>query len=217
MIIWLASFPRSGNSFFREVSRNYFGREVYSIYQEKKASVDSTELQRMALDTEAYVVKTHEMPVDSNHSMYLVRDGRDALVSLTWYNLTSHLEPGRKVSDDEYAEALKAEILSDRYGGWSGNILAWTARQEKTVIVKFEELIANPEQVVADAFEMVGLPRHLRNGVPKVPSFDELHSRNPHLYRKGKVGGWQTQFPDDLHDLFWEKHGNAMETLGYAR
>lgn len=217
MIIWLASFPRSGNSFFREVSRNYFGREVYSIYQEKKASVDATELQRMAQDVESSVVKTHEMPVDANHAIYLVRDGRDALVSLTWYNLTSLSEPDHKVSGDEYADALKTEILSDKFGGWSGNILAWTARQEKTVVVKFEELITSPEQVVADAFEMVGLPRHSKNGIPKMPSFDELHGRNPRLYRQGKIGGWKTQFPDDLHNLFWKKHGKAMDVLGYAR
>ena len=214
MIIWLASFPRSGNSFFRVVSRTVFGREIYSVYAEKYAPADSKTLQEMDLDNELHLIKTHEMPSDANPAIYLVRDGRDALVSLAWYNLRDYVEPDQIISEKVFQEELKKQILSSMYGGWSNNFLAWTQRREQTVVVHFDHLITQPEQTVANAFKMVGIDLK-REGKGNLPSFEDLHARNPSLYRKGKVGDWQTYMSDELHDLFWDEHGDAMKMLGF--
>jgi hypothetical protein len=216
VIIWLASFPRSGNSFFRVVSRTVFGRDIQSIYVEKYAPVDADELQRMARDSELHLVKTHEMPSDSNPAIYLVRDGRDALVSLAWYSLSSRIDPDQEVPEELFQKELKKQILSTKFGGWSNNVITWTQRRDQSVIIRFDDLIVQPEQTVAEAFEAVGLGLQ-RDGKGNVPSFEDLHARNPALYRKGKVGDWQTQIPDDLHTLFWEEHGKAMQLLGYSQ
>ena len=85
MIYWLASFPRSGNSFFRRVCRYNFKFIVYSKYTEKKAPVDQETLIKMAKSPEPYVVKTHDLPMDDAPAIYLVRDGRDALISYAWW------------------------------------------------------------------------------------------------------------------------------------
>lgn len=215
MIVWLASFPRSGNSFFRRISGHIFGRKIYSIYPEK-ALVNAGELERMKKNSGIYLVKTHEMPSDLFPAIYLVRDGRDSLVSFAWFNLTSQEDPHREIAEKVFIKELSNQIRSNIYGGWSDNVLAWTQRPEQSVLVRFEDLILQPKRVVGNALRCVGLQCQ-EDESEKLPSFRELHNQNPYLYRKGKVGGWRTQMPESLHDLFWEKHGTAMEILGYSR
>lgn len=103
--------------------------------------------------------------------------------------------------------------------GWnwcSNNILAWTRRPHNTTVVRFDDLIMRPEPTMADAFDAVGLDSRLA-GKLKPSSFKQLQPRNPYLDRKGKIGGWQKEMPEDLHELFWKKHGEAMVALGYPR
>jgi hypothetical protein len=170
----------------------------------------------MSEDNNLHLVKTHEMPSDQNKAIYLVRDGRDSLVSLTWFNLTSREAPQRDIPKDQFNTALKEAIMSNVYGGWSENILAWLNRPDPIVVVRFEDLIAQPEETVSKSFEAFGLNKNdeQRNNLP---SFEKMHERNPFLFRKGKVGGWKEEMPDDLHNLFWEIHGKGMDALGYIR
>lgn len=214
MIVWLASFPRSGNSFFRVASKSLFDQKIYSIYPEKNAPVSAGELEDMRQDSSVYLVKTHEMPIDSSPAIYLVRDGRDSLVSLAWFHLTSRTDPDRKVSTRKFNKTLKKEILSKRFGGWSDNCRAWTQRPEQTVIIRFEDLISKPQELVPNALEAIGLGQN-RNERLEPPTFEELHQQNPFLFRKGKIGGWRNQMSEDLHTLFWKKQGEAMRLLGY--
>jgi hypothetical protein len=216
VIIWLASFPRSGNGFFRVISRTLFDREIYSIYPEKRMGVNKKKLKQMKQESTVYLVKTHELPPDSSPAIYLVRDGRDSLVSLAWFHLTSRTNPNRDISEQKFTRKLKREIRSKKFGGWSNNCQAWIQRPYQTTVVRFEDLTSQPEEVVANALTAVGLvpQRSERN---KPPSFEELHQLNPFLYRKGKVGGWNEHMPEDLHSLFWEKHGEAMQLVGYKR
>jgi hypothetical protein len=216
MIVWLASYPRSGNSFFRNVCRTVYGMEVYSIYPEKKAYATADDLKRMADSNEMHLVKTHEMPQDTRPAIYLVRDGRDALVSLTWFNLANPDEPNPQIGKEQFQEALKKQILSKSYGGWSANVLAWSRRKEQTAILKFEELVSQPEQSIPRVLEELDF-KNLASTGKSVPTFDRLHNSNPHLFRKGKVGGWKADMTDELHKLFWKKHGAAMDAIGYMR
>ncbi len=80
-MIWLASFPRSGNTFFRIVLHEVYSIPSSSYHLEPDKPLDP--------DYYTYpVVKTHLLPDqlkprDPNiPSIYLVRDGRDALVSI---------------------------------------------------------------------------------------------------------------------------------------
>jgi hypothetical protein len=79
MIIWIASYPRSGNNYVREILRDVFRVETYSIYEGPVEHQIDVETIR---DAEGiHLVKTHELPTDNSPALYVVRDGRDALVS----------------------------------------------------------------------------------------------------------------------------------------
>ena len=91
MIIWIASYPRSGNTYFRELLQHFYDLETYSVYDDPKRNLKSEgkstaelmsspmTLVDMAKAKETYFVKTNELPQDDFPAIYLLRDGRDAV------------------------------------------------------------------------------------------------------------------------------------------
>lgn len=232
MIVWLASYPRSGNTYFRVLLKQCFGISTYSAYDDtplaEKPQVRDmvghtariNSIQAMSGQDEVFFVKTHDLPSDSSPAIYLVRDGRDALISYAHY-----IESFENHSDDLTQSDNLHFILHDlilynaSFGGWGPNVLAWTQRSHRTAIIKFEDLVSSPEPsfVVEKALSDVGYTINLSEAQNGAPSFKELHQQMPNFFREGKIGTWRNEFPADLHDLFWEKHGNAMQKLGYVK
>jgi glycosyltransferase involved in cell wall biosynthesis len=230
MIIWLASYPRSGNTYLRLLLRHFYGLSTYSLYQDEQVSARAKvrelvgllpkpkPLTDMAVAEEIYLVKTHELPQDDFPALYLVRDGRDTLLSYTWYILTFE-HPQADVNPHTFRKTLHNLIVNEEYfGGWGHHVLAWTRRHAPTVLVKFENVIhwADPLSSVRQALNRVGypLPKEITTTVP--PTFAELHQIHPKFFRKGQIGEWQTEMPTELQKLFLEKHGKAMHEMGYT-
>ena len=231
MIIWLTSYPRSGNTYFRILLKHFYGINSYSLYEDKEITAypeicklvghlpRCKSLVTMAQSPEFYFIKTHELPQDDSPAIYLIRDGRDVLLSYAWYSLTienveTHVEP------ITLWKTLYALILDDRYfGGWGAHVLAWVRRQAPTAIVKFEDLVrtSSPSGIVRQVLKNVGyqLPEELNTSSP--PTFSDLHQKMPNFFRQGQIGTWKTQMPPKLHDLFWQYHGKAMHDMGYTR
>src|SRR5262245_5929563 len=105
MITWLASYPRSGNSFFRIVLKHLYAIPTYEAYNLDLANPifaglaeivghkpNPATLEEMAQSGQHYIVKTHELPRDDYPAIYLVRDGRDAIVSHANYALRTEQE-----------------------------------------------------------------------------------------------------------------------------
>lgn len=213
MIVWLASFPRSGNSFFRTVSKDTYGIPIYSIYQEYfYRSPD--ELSQMDNAEQVYFVKTHELPSDSRPAIYLVRDGRDALVSYTWFDFAFRGLSEADVTKSQFQELLKQKITDDVFGGWSKNALAWVNRPQQTFVMRFEDWITEPERSIADALRRFGATPTRTQAAPV--TFEALRQKAPKIFRKGKIGGWKQEMPEPLHKLFWRHHRNAMQAFGYT-
>ncbi|HRW76650.1 MAG TPA: sulfotransferase domain-containing protein, partial [Saprospiraceae bacterium] len=91
-MIWLASFPRSGNTFFRNVLYEVYGIESSTYHQEANYPLEA--------DYDQFdVVKTHLLPsqlvpADPRiKKVYIVREGRDALVSIA-HHRKDIVQPG---------------------------------------------------------------------------------------------------------------------------
>jgi hypothetical protein len=179
------------------------------------------------------VCKTHLLPGKveprdrSIQAVLLVRDGRDALVSFA-HHRANLVDPG-----SEYLANLKAVILSRRgsdWGAsWSRHANAWLKRTP--LVIKFEELIENPIENIEKLRQFIELPKP---DVDKLPTFKDLRSKRMNygnisakrskeeqdahrqkFFRKGKAGTWKEEMPAELHELFWARHGAAMDKLGY--
>lgn len=222
-MIALVSFPRSGNTFFRNVLHDVYGLPSSTFHLEHGRDLDE--------NWASYpVIKTHLLPSQLPPEMaqlkvvYLVRDGRDALVSLA-HHRKDIVESGT----DFYNNLLEA-ILSpggSNFGGWSQNVKAWTERAD--LVIRFEDLIADPIGQAERLREIIDLPaanpeklptfQQLKHGQPTYGAGSGNHF-NPAItvknFRRGKTGAWRDEMPAALHELFWRVHGAVMENLEYT-
>jgi sulfotransferase family protein len=239
MIVWLASYPRSGNTYLRLLLHHSLGMNTYSVYDDPL--IEELELsdevghvrlpgplETLAQAAELYFVKSHELPTDDRPAVYLVRDGRDAVVSYAHFLCAffKHRgvmgQIGQRLFPQDFGRMLRDVIIGHRrlgrwqYGGWSQNVLAWTRRPRcQTLVVRYEELVAQPDVwlgKIAEMFRVQG-----GGGRPtSVPDFARLHERWPQFFRRGRPGAWKDEMPAEVQALFWHHHAEGMAAMGYA-
>jgi hypothetical protein len=222
MIVWVASFPRSGNNLFLLTLSRVYGMTTGSVLNpgalasQLSIDPDGDLLDALREREEPVFLKTHRLagPDQGDPAVYLVRDGRDCLVSYAHYMIE---QGGPRFESRSFEEVVKR--LIDRtdhpYGSWSENVRSWTERSGRTEIVHFEELVEKPVGTVRDAVEALGISLPRRSG--KLPSFRKLQRRNPAVFRRGRSGSYRSELPKDLKRRFWRLHGAEMEKLGYSR
>jgi hypothetical protein len=222
MTVWIASYPRSGNSFCRTILRSLFQTESRSIYSLRRQALEQGRPpppgETASGDDDAggiTYLKTHELPdeVPDHPALYVVRDGRDSYVSYAHFALAHFPEQHRGLS---YAEVLRMLVESrTHFGGWSVHVEQWLQRPAQTAILRYEDMIRDPAGALTSACAGIGITLPEPRGT--MPAFEELHARKPLLARKGRVGSWREEMPAAIEELFWMRHGPAMERLGYAR
>ncbi|MEM8585649.1 MAG: glycosyltransferase, partial [Bacteroidota bacterium] len=221
-MIWLASFPRSGNTFFRNVLYEVYGLSS-STYHKDPQRVHDPDF------ASAPVVKTHLLPVQlpeslqNKPSVYIVRDGRDSLVSIA-HHRKDIVAPGT----DFYNNVIEATLAQGGsfFGGWSENVNQWTAKAD--IIIRFEDLIKDPINELEKLRAIMDLPEP---DLRKLPNFKTLKFGKPRYgggqgqkfdtaraqkhFRRGKAGGWRDELPTELEKLVWRVHGPTLEKWGY--
>jgi hypothetical protein len=227
VIVWVSSFPRSGNTFLRIVLNRLYGVRTSVVYdvdgvaqwlgpdligfEERPATIEA-----MRESAEVHFVKTHrqrdEQIDEADRAICLVRDGRDSLVS--WARLGSEGE-GKRFATELRAMIVRQDVVGT--GSWGRNVLSWLRPPAPhRVVLRYEELAHEPrgaaERVVT---ALVPDLRPLADA--RIPSFAELRQVDDRFFRRGLTGTYRDELPDDLHQLFWSRQDNAaaMELLGY--
>lgn len=216
-MIWLISYPRSGNTFFRNILYDVYGIESSAFYIQDNNTLRCKDYYKYA------VVKSHHLPsevplTDDCKVIYLVRDGRDAMVS------SAHYKKDIDHPDTHYHQNLlgvSATKSLEGFGGWSDNVEAWLPRAD--LVVKFEDLITKPLNEVEKLRALMDLPSP---NAKKLPTFRGQQSGNAKyragknyqkFFRRGKVGAWKDEMPKDIQKIFWKLHGDTMLKLGYQK
>lgn len=179
------------------------------------------------------VVKTHLLPHQlvpddpEIPAVYLVRDGRDAVVSMA-HQQTDLVNPGT-----DFRKALHETIVAQggsHFGGWSRHVSRWLERA--SIVIRFEDLIANPIKQVERLRPILELPAPR---VERTPCFDDLRKRSyaygsgkehglsdeqqrhhrERFFRRGQPGAWREDMRDHEHALFQSLHGSALLPMGY--
>ena len=223
MIIWLASYPRSGNTFFRVLLNRVFVTKTHSIYDDKfdigadknlsnivghEFLPDEFTLDWARRSDETFILKTHDYPsdvCDGDKAIYLLRDGRESVLSYYSYH--------RDYTDQK--KCLLDIIAGDtQFGGWGEHVLAWApCTRPDTLLVKFEELISDPLGQVDRISEFTGL----EPVSDSLPTFEELHTTGPRFFRSGKTDSWKKVFSEYDHHAFWLRNYAQMIVCGYER
>jgi glycosyltransferase involved in cell wall biosynthesis len=225
-MIWLSSFPRSGNTFLRNVLVEVYGLPSSSYYNHVGEPENYQDFP---------FVKTHELPDQiipsglETPSVYLIRDGRDSLVSMVHQQIDIY--GVNRPFEDIFIEATLAAEGS-YFGGWSANVAAWLA--VNPLVIRFETLIQNPLEQAQRLQALMHLPTP---NPEKLPTFEALKFGQPQYgrgkriatseeeelaivrksFRRGKAFGWKDELSRELQNLFWTYHRKQMEELGYRR
>jgi hypothetical protein len=221
MIVWVASFPRSGNTFLRILLNRIYGIETSTIYDvdgvadrvgaELVGAIDRpSDLATLRAGDEVHFIKTHRSRdpdvADVDRAICLVRDGRDAVVS--WARLNS--------TPATYESELKAKILN-RTGTstWGANVLSWLSFPGRELL-RYEDLIAAPVPAVTSMMANL-VPTLVPTSNPDIPSMATLHEADAGFFRRGRAGSHRDELPPTLRTLFHADPDNraAMELLGY--
>jgi glycosyltransferase involved in cell wall biosynthesis len=226
-MIWLASFPRSGSTFFRNVLYEVYGIESSEFHKETNYSVDPS--YRNFPFVKTHLLPSQLVPNDPNiPAVYLVRDGRDAMISIA-HHRKDIVAPG----SDFLENLIQAMIAAggSHFGGWSENVSQWSERAD--IIIRFEDLVKDPIACVERLRKIYDLPepdisklptfRDLKNGVPRYGSggirdtaAHPVQGYTHKFFRKGKSNNWKEEISEEMHDLIWNYHGHVLEKLGYS-
>lgn len=220
-MIWIASYPRSGNTFMRNLFFDVFGMESAS-YPIERNYVQGKDYQ---------ITKTHMLPhqvmslKEDDFVIYLIRDGRDSIVSNAHYrkNFVHH--------ESNFNANIRENILALRgsyFGGWATNATEWSKRAD--LIIRFEDVTQDPISFLELVRKRVALPSP---DYSKIKSFDELKFGLPKygsggngldrkafaesFFHKGTSGQYKTEMSTELQELFWCFHGDVMPHFGYSK
>ncbi|MEX0808536.1 MAG: sulfotransferase domain-containing protein [Dongiaceae bacterium] len=222
MIIWLASYPRSGNTLLRIVLRQCFGIDSYSIYNDRTDIAKNAELVKltghvmMDLPASQFVrdrvaspeltfIKTHDPPSDDSRAIYIVRDGRAAVLSYAGY-----FRNIRRRTDVTLADVIRG--TAGPFGSWSAHIEAWkpTARPD-TLLLRFEDMVMDVAPAIAGISAFAGLAPIAEWRT----EFKSLQKLQPDFFTTGSNADIR-ELEEEAEADFWRLHGDAMRTMGYA-
>lgn len=219
MIIWVASYPRSGNRLTRTLLHKTMGigsttDEFNSITHENShwsenymdVSCGWDEFYRQASQSdEVFLVKTHRPPRDGQPAIYLVRDGRKSCLSYSHFH-HSHTSP-------PLPSLLEIVMGHDFYGSWSDHYRMWEKRGN-LLVLRFEELVNASDELLKRLAEWVHYSGEIMSWVNP---FEEERRRAPKLVREGKIEwGEDPAWTKMINAVFFKLHGDLMIKLGYA-
>jgi len=221
MIIWLASYPRSGNTFLRVLLNSVFGLKSYSIYDDASdIGADKTlsnvvgheflpagfNLQQARSAEQIYFIKTHDSPDDicDDKVIYLLRDGRESTLSYRRYLMDYHAQ------SISLRDVIRGQVM---FGAWGQHVSAWNpGERNNTLLLRFEELTANPLAAV----DVIGEYTGLTPVSEQIPSFRELHEKGPKFFRSGQNNSWKKAYSQADHYAFWLQNYEQMVRYGYS-
>lgn len=226
MIIWLASYPRSGNTLLRTVIKQTMNLGSYSdeitppivgLTDHAKEKFGNLSFEgpwesfyhQASNSEDVFLVKTHLPPRDNQPVIYVIRDGRAATESYAAYHR-------RFVLDQKtHPSILELMLGDDYYGDWSSHYRMWHARMDaRLMLVKFEELVNADRSLLEKLKEFLDFKGDIK---PFQNPMEILHLENPDFFRAGKTL-WNTssEWVDELESLFIALHGKLLLQLDFV-
>jgi hypothetical protein len=147
-------------------------------------------------------VKTHGLPTDDAPAIYVVRDGRAAIVSY------SHWHADNFDHRPNYQELIRGDVWP---GSWTDHVLAWiTGRRKRTLLLRYEDLTLRQNETIAT----IGQFLDIEQKSPFTADLGELRGMYPTMFRHGSNQMNVAEL--GRHErLFYRLHGRTMQRLGY--
>ena len=233
---WLVSYPKSGNTWLRFLLANLSSenpvdflsieRKIPDIYVNSISTFCSLPSPRL--------IKSHEsFNPQYKKVIYIVRDPRDVVISY-W----KHQQKMRKIPMDYPLEMFAEIFLRGELpvGSWKEHVGGWLGAKkddEKFILVKYEDLLSDPENVLRRIVNMfVDFPvKNDFSTAVSLSSFERMkvfeHSQSDKwrplqnsdkrisFVREGRAGQWRDASTGNWTDKIWRQWERLMIELGY--
>ena len=207
-VVWLVSYPRSGNTFLRTILYQCFGLYSASIYPKDIGGNQDLGLyighiehgpdHRIRFPEDAVpLVKTHEYDKDENPAIYVIRDGRAASVSMWKF----------------YSKNIPLEAIIEgqhRFGTWADHLKSWNPwERPNTLLLEYESMRR----------DLLGTLKYISDFLKRDIKRDSIPERNAIAGVDGrwvkKYSNWRSEISDELLLKFNEINGDMLRIAGY--
>jgi len=214
MKVWLASYPRSGNHFIRMTLNDAFGIKSATVYSSEEDNMPTQPdlanrlgyagpLKNVENDSPVWIgVKTHDLPLDDAATIYVVRDGRAALVSYLHYLQAFTQE----------VPTIPNMIRGDYWpGSWSTHFKAWDPlNRPNTLLLRYEDMQTDIDAACNSISSFLGVEQ-----TGKVQNrLSEMRQIDSNLFRHGDNSRNILEMVEFM-GMFDEYHRLTMEQCGY--
>lgn len=213
--VYIASYPRSGNTWVRLLLEHSLGFETKSDSTDRRRQPFGVlGAEHLAREPTLDLMKSHAnfLPGDDD-VIYVVRDGRDATASY-WHYLRDR--QGRPVGS--FSEFLQSLPMKGDW--WPFHVHSWLEadHSHRLLLVRYEDLMKDQEQELARLLDFLGLQpiRPFRDYAARI-SFESVHARQPTFFRRGQMGAWREVFSQDDERFFLAHDLGYLTSLGYLR
>lgn len=229
--IFIVGYPKSGNTWFQ----NLVAGVVYGVDPRWSPSPLVHDLVPDRGYNKYYrryatpmFFKSHSLPCpEFRRVVYLLRDGRDAMVSYRHYreaidhveyNFLNFVSPGAELYPCHWPDHVNA-WMKNPYGA-------------QMLTIKFEDLLRNPVRELERFCQFAGLSRQTAHltAIAEAASFRNLRDKEARLgfgrvdqifpsgtsfFRRGIAGSYKDEMPPDVLARFLDHAGEALRRHGY--
>ena len=279
MIIWLASYPKSGNTWVRSIIsallytddgnfsfnlinnirqfptkdnfRN-FTDDLGNFHEIKKYWIAAQEL--INIDNSIKFLKTHHIncKIDNYNftnnkntlaTIYIVRDPRNVVSSISNHFSKTLEESKNFLITPRFIHGHKKDIksrdnsLKTLIGTWSEHYMFWKKNNKDFLLIKYEDLINNPEEQLTKIINFLGKYMEVKTNLQKnkniiqTTSFENLKKlesigtfhenafrtseKKINFFNLGPNNKWQKNLNSNIKIEIEQKFLNEMRELGY--
>ena len=273
MIMWLASYPKSGNTWVRTIiatleytndgiynptnlsminkfpSQEYFSeftKNYHDVNEMKKFWIYAQ--QKINLKSEFTYFKTHHVncknggyPFTDNDNtagtIYIIRDPRNVVTSFA-NHFSKNVEEAKNTMASILMTGTEAPDIFELIGTWAQNYVSWTKYNKNHLLIKYEDLISNPEKEIKkiieyiNKFKKLNVSKEKLKNVIDTTSFENLKkheekgnfSENANhkitkekipFFNLGKKNKWQEILDPSISTEIEQKFEKEMKELGY--
>lgn len=228
---YITSFPRSGSTWLRSILAGIIDPRSgweFDTFNRLLPGVSGRNLPRVWALDHPRIIHSHTLfRKRIPKAVYLVRDGRDSLISLYHFIITRN---NRVMPFSEWFDLYCKRWYGPR---WDENVESWIGVGRKTLgsnllIKKFETLKSDPEKtiqeitdfldlptppgIIARALEMTSLQKAIEREIRVVGPISNPDAK---FYRGGKSGQWQEYLEKRQYERFMRLSNKALALAGY--
>jgi hypothetical protein len=206
-VVWLASWPRSGNTLLRTILWQCFGLRSGSLYPDELGGNNNLaayigheeQIESLFKPGNIPLIKTHEAQSDDNPAIYIVRNGKAAAISLwQFYN--------------GYGSVPLEAIIEGRtkFGTWTDHLQSWRPwERRKTLFLKYEDIISDLPSTLGKISNFLGVK--ILNTI--VPPRDAIANIDGRIVKK--ENHIKPDFSEAQSKRFVEINGVMLKMMGY--